>query len=119
MHDAPWIVIAAPLEARARYLAEAYADILADGEALKEKLSPLRRFRGNAVVDHWNGLIDAGDRVALCRSLAADHYDPSYDKSARDRGTRVAARVDAENLSPAALDRLAESVAAELHRISI
>ncbi|MDQ2091790.1 tRNA 2-selenouridine(34) synthase MnmH [Marimonas arenosa] len=118
MQKAPWIVVSAPLEARARYLADAYADVLADGDVLKSKLAPLRRYRGHAVVDNWNSLADAGDQVALCRSLAADHYDPSYDKSARSRGKRPAARVHTQELSPAALDAVAEQIAAELQTIS-
>lgn len=118
MQSAPWITVSAPLDERALYLAQAYADVLADGEALKTKLAPLRRYRGHAIVDSWNGLIDAGDRVGLCRTLAADHYDPSYDKFVRSRDRHILARVCTEELAPAALDRLAEKIAAEVHKIS-
>lgn len=119
MQQAPWIVVRAPLDARARYLADAYADILADGEALKANLAPLRRFRGQAVLDHWNDLIDAGDRVALCRALATDHYDPSYDKSARLRQPQIAAQIDCDALDCRALDRTAERIATALQTMSI
>ena len=119
MHDAPWIVVTAPLDVRARYLAKTYADVLSDGDALKSLLAPLRRFRGHAVVDTWNDLVDAGDLVALCRSLVTDHYDPSYDKAARSRGAQTAATVHAEELDPAALDETAHRIAAELQTISM
>ena len=119
MHDAPWIVVTAPLDVRARYLAKTYADVLSDGDALKSLLAPLRRFRGHAVVDTWNDLVDAGDHVALCRSLVTNHYDPSYDKAARSRGAQTAATVHAEELDPAALDETAHRIAAELQTISM
>ncbi|WP_397544689.1 tRNA 2-selenouridine(34) synthase MnmH [Roseovarius salis] len=118
MCAAPSIEVTAPLEARARYLAGAYADVLADGAALKAKLAPLRRFRGHAVVDGWFGLIDSGDRVALCRALAADHYDPAYEKSARDSRRRVAATVATDALTPVALDDTAARIEAALQTIS-
>lgn len=108
---APILEISAPLEARARYLAHAYASVLEDGAGLKEKLSPLRFHRGKEVLDLWDGLIDQGDRVTLCRALAADHYDPSYDKSTRSRSDRIAASFETEDLTPAAQDRLAKDIA--------
>lgn len=117
MTDAPWIVVSACLEARAHYLAEAYADVLADSEALKSKLAPLRRYRGHAVVDGWNDLIDAGDKVALCRSLAVDHYDPSYDKSTGALGIDLAVRVHTDSLAPKTLDGVAAQIEAALDRI--
>jgi tRNA 2-selenouridine synthase len=118
MQSAPWITVNAPLDARACYLAHAYADVLADGAALKTKLAPLRRYRGHTIVDTWNSLIDAGDQVALCRSLAADHYDPAYDKFVRSQDRDIVAHVCTEELAPSALDRMAEQIAAEVQKIS-
>ncbi|MEL7099651.1 MAG: tRNA 2-selenouridine(34) synthase MnmH [Pseudomonadota bacterium] len=111
MTAAPMIEVAAPLEARAAYLATAYDSVLADGPALKDKLSPLRRFRGHAVVDHWNDLIDTGAHLALCRSLAADHYDPAYDKSAAGTRGVVIGRLCTDSLDAVALERLAKRIA--------
>jgi tRNA 2-selenouridine synthase len=118
MQSAPWITVSATLDARAIYLAHAYADVLADGAALKSKLAPLRRYRGHAIVDTWNSLIDAGDQVGLCRRLAADHYDPAYDKFVRSQDRHILAHVCTEELAPAALDGVAEKIAAEVHKIS-
>ncbi len=119
MKSAPQIVVTAPLEARARYLAQAYADVLADGPALKARLAPLRQHRGHAVVDHWETAIDAGDKVALCHSLAELHYDPAYDKSARRAEGSVVRRVHAEALTSPALDETARRIAGALQDISI
>ena len=114
MKAAPWLEISAPLSARARYLAQAYDDILSDRERLRARLHPLRFHRGHALVDHWEGLIASGDRLALCHSLAADHYDPAYDKSMRAVAPEVVARFATQSLDAAALDRLADDIAARV-----
>lgn len=119
MKVAPWIEVRAPLEARAYYLAEAYEDVLADSARLTEKLSPLRYHRGHALVDHWEGLMASGDRVALCRSLVADHYDPAYDKSMQSVSPTVAATVEAAGLAEADLERLADQIAEQIQTMSI
>ncbi|SMX46214.1 tRNA 2-selenouridine(34) synthase MnmH [Maliponia aquimaris] len=119
MKTAPWVEIAAPLKARARYLAEAYEDILADGERLKAKLAPLRFHRGHALVDAWETLIADGDRLALCRSLAEDHYDPAYRTSMRATAPQVLHREETAALDPASLDDLADRLAERLHTIRI
>ena len=112
MKLAPWIEVTAPLEARAAYLNAAYDDILSDAPALKDKLSVLRFHRGHALVDSWLGQIDAGDRLGLCASLAADHYDPAYEKSMRAIAPALLARVETPALDAPALDRLADRIAA-------
>ena len=86
---------------------------------LREKLSYLKYHRGQAVLDHWNGLIAAGDQVALCRALAADHYDPAYEKSMAAVAPNVVARCSADSLSPRALEHLADQVAQAVQTISI
>jgi len=119
MKTAPWIEIDAPIEARARYLAEAYEDVLADQSKLREKLDPLRYHRGHALVDSWEGLIAAGDRIALCRSLAEDHYDPAYRKSMLAQAPRVLHREKTETLDRLALETVADRLAERFHKIRI
>ncbi len=118
MKDAPVISVEAPLEARARYLSEVYTDVLADRARLKTTLDPLRRHRGHALVDDWNRLIDAGEMVALCRSLAADHYDPAYEKSNEPLLPRIVRRIEAPGLDDAALRDVAAHIAKAVQDIS-
>ena len=115
MKAAPWIELTAPIEARARYLAEAYADILADGAALRNKLQYLVQHRGHAVVQHWYDLIEADDKLALTAALAEQHYDPSYERSTRSIAPQVVARVHAERLDDAALDGVAADIEKALY----
>lgn len=119
MKFAPWIEVAAPLEARARYLAVAYDDVLSDADSLRDRLSPLRFHRGHELVDHWGDLISAGDRIALCRSLVEAHYDPAYEKSTRSTNPKVLARFETPTLDRVALDRLAGRIAGALQTMTI
>ncbi|WP_417770709.1 tRNA 2-selenouridine(34) synthase MnmH [Stappia sp.] len=107
MKTAPRGEVTVPIEARTAYLQRAYADILADGERMAERLSHLRRFRGHEIVDGWLEMIRKGDRAGLVRALAEQHYDPAYDTSRgatrRNRRAQVRARsLDSEGLEAAA-----------------
>ncbi|MEL7301566.1 MAG: tRNA 2-selenouridine(34) synthase MnmH [Pseudomonadota bacterium] len=115
MKTAPVIELEAPLEARARYLAVAYAEVLADADALMAKLAPLRRVRGQALLDQWRALIDAGEKVALCRSLAEDHYDPAYRRS-RKSHRAPDHHVHLPGLAPAELATAAGDIAGLIAR---
>ena len=114
MKAAPRIEIAAPLEARAAYLARAYDDILSDGARLAGKLAHLRAHRGKAVVEGWLALIASGDRAALVRALMEQHYDPAYAKSRKVVDAPVLARVEAGRLDAAGLDAAAGRIEAAL-----
>ncbi len=119
MKVAPWVEVSAPIEARAAYLDQAYDDILSDSARLQTQLAPLRYHRGHAMVDAWDKMILAGERRALCRSLAADHYDPAYNKSMAAMRPQVLERFETPTLDSAALDRLADRVAARVQTMSI
>ena len=112
MKSAPRIEIAAPLEARAAYLVRAYADILSDAPRLKARLEHLRAFRGNAVVDDWFAMIDAGERRGLTRALMAQHYDPAYHKSRKAPGLGAMARIEAASLGARGLADMAARIEA-------
>lgn len=106
------IGITAPLAARARYLTEAYADIIADPDRLRDQLQPIRQHRGHEVVDHWESLISEGAFEPLAEALIVQHYDPAYAKSqAVHEATRMAS-LSAETLDAAGQDKLAQEVAA-------
>ena len=111
MLAAPRIVVSAPVPARAAYLAEAYHEVIADPEALAQKLRPLRRLRGHEVVDHWITLSAEGRLVDLSAALMVDHYDPAYAKSRRIDTRQILAEVTAEALDEAGLTRAADQIA--------
>lgn len=114
MLQAPRLVVTAPLDARACYLAAAYHDVIADADALAAKLDPLRRLRGHAVVDHWIALSRAGALVDLSKALMVEHYDPAYAKSRKIDSRAVLAEIAADRLDDAALDRTAQQIAEQL-----
>lgn len=119
MKVAPWIEVTADLTERGAYLNEAYDDILSDLEALRDRLDPLRLHRGHAVVDHWHGLIAAGDRLGLVHALMSEHYDPAYRKSMKAYKPHVLASFKAPNLSEAGITSVAEQICAQLQTMSI
>ncbi|WP_377510355.1 tRNA 2-selenouridine(34) synthase MnmH [Octadecabacter sp. R77987] len=107
---APRIQIEAPLDARAAWLVEAYADVINDHARLRAKLDYLRRHRGHAVVDRWVELLDRGDNQSLAADLIAEHYDPAYAKSRASHGHDVLAVLHSETLASGGRDALAAQV---------
>lgn len=111
MCSAPWIDISAPIEARARYLVQAYDDILSDTDRLTEKLNVVRRHRGHAIVDGWMALIAEGDKVGLTRALMQEHYDPSYNTSMKSVEREFMAQISVPDLSERGQEDAAERIA--------
>ena len=112
MQAAPRMVIEAPAAARARFLAEAYGELLAAPAELNLMLERLRVLHGAAQVAEWRALAAEGEGEALAASLIAHHYDPRYARQRqRLRDTREAAvplvAFPLADLSPAALDAAA------------
>jgi tRNA 2-selenouridine synthase len=114
MKGSPRIVVEAPVEARARFLATEYADLAADTSALIERLNGLRAFAGHEVVDHWLALLAEGRLVALAEALVRDHYDPAYGRLRRADEGRVTARVTLDDLTPGALRDAAAQIVARM-----
>ncbi|MHA7876900.1 tRNA 2-selenouridine(34) synthase MnmH [Roseivivax sp.] len=117
MKAAPWIEVSAPVAARTHYLVEAYEDVLADPERLRDKLAPLQRHRGRALIETWFERIAEGDQPGLVESLMTAHYDPAYDKSMKAMAPEIAARVEMARLDPEALEQAAGEIAAALERM--
>ena len=117
MKLAPRIDIVAPIEARARYLAREYADILSAGEELRHRLSFLREVRGGAVVEAWAALSFAGEHETLTRALMEQHYDPAYDKARALHGAAAAVRIAVSDFSDGELERAAAQIEAALARM--
>jgi len=111
MTKAPRINLTAPIAARTAYLADAYADILADPDTVRHRLNPLRKSRGHATVDHWQSLQDAGDYAGLAAALMQDHYDPSYAKSRRIEDRNILADIHAETLCDTGQNKAADAIA--------
>ena len=117
MKAAPRIEIDAPLDARAQYLADAYADLSADSETLAGKLEYLRRHRGR-LVDDWLELLRTGAFEDLARALMEEHYDPTYRSSRARNGAEVLQRFETHKLDDAARAGLADQIATWVNSVS-
>jgi len=83
MLRADHIRIEAPIEARARYLVDTYADLLSDPKTLEDSLGVLARFHGHAQATQWQQMAQARQFQTLAAQLVAQHYDPGYRRSSR------------------------------------
>ncbi len=113
MRAAPCIRIEACRPARADFLLRDYAYFLARPQWLIGQLGHLRGLQSDATVARWTALIEAGDFRTLVDELLEKHYDPLYERS-QDKNYRYAdaPALAAEDLSPAAIDRMAERILA-------
>ncbi len=103
MKASPRIVVEAPVEARARFLAREYADLAADAPALAERLNGLRGLVGHERVDAWLRLLSEGQLTHLSEALIREHYDPAYGRLRREDDGTVIARIPLETLEQADL----------------
>ncbi|MBT8411415.1 MAG: tRNA 2-selenouridine(34) synthase MnmH, partial [Octadecabacter sp.] len=117
MKDAPRIEVHAPLPARAAYLVDAYADIIADTEELSRRLAILRRFRGAETVARWQAMLGAGDHIGLARALMADHYDPTYSASRGKHDPQILQQFKTDDLGADGRAALAAEITAWLAAI--
>ncbi|RGP38514.1 tRNA 2-selenouridine(34) synthase MnmH [Pseudotabrizicola alkalilacus] len=115
MAQAPRIAITAPLEARARYLTEAYADIAADTARLTAVLNQLKPSHPANLIAEWQSLADSGQFTALAADLMQHHYDPRYAKH-RSRSTQSVTELQTASLDPESLPALARRIADAVHQ---
>ena len=114
MADAPRLRIAAPVAARADYLARAYADVTDDAERLERTILSLKPFQPGERIAEWLELARAGGFRDLAAALMRDHYDPRYEKHRQRFDGTGCDEFAAESLDAAALGDLAGRIAARL-----
>jgi tRNA 2-selenouridine synthase len=111
MTAAPRILVSAPAEARAVYLAGHYADIVSDRAVFEASLERLPIFPGKKAIGRWRALADAGDLVTLAGELIETHYDPSYDRAARKDPRPRLGEIAMAGLEPPAQEDAADQIA--------
>jgi tRNA 2-selenouridine synthase len=114
MAGAPRITLAAPIEARAAYLARRYADVVADRETFDAAMARVPVWPGRKALAHWRELADAGDLTTLAAELVENHYDPAYARSAKKDDRPRLGTVTLEGLEPADQEKAAGEIATML-----
>ncbi len=113
MVAAPRIMVEAPVPARAAYLADHYADVVADRAAFEAALARLPIHIGSQTLKAWRAMADAGDLAALATGLIEAHYDPAYDRASRKEGRPApVSTVALPGLTPADLEAAAGEIEA-------
>lgn len=118
MKVAPRITIKAPINARARFLVETYADLCDDRDLLSAQIEALRRHRGSQV-DAWLTLCQKSDFNALASALIKHHYDPSYRTSRKRNPVFKGKKFNTDTLSIPARENLADQITDWLHSTQI
>lgn len=108
MQGAPRIHITAPLDARAAYLTRAYADLVADRDALVARMAKLAPLHGHDQIGAWTALANAGAFTELAGQLMDRHYDPRY---AKQRAGAAPMASIAADLTPGGIADAAAQVA--------
>ena len=89
MHTSACVVLDTAPEARLALLQEDYRHFIEAPDKLVTLLQVLHPFHGSQRIEHWNGLIHAGEFRALVEELLALHYDPSYLRALDKHYTRL------------------------------
>lgn len=113
MRAAPCLRIDACRPARTDFLLSDYAYFLERPQWLIGQLGHLRGLQSNDTLARWTALIEAGEFRTLVDELLEKHYDPLYQRSQEKNFRYADAAVFADDdLSPAAINRLAERILA-------
>jgi tRNA 2-selenouridine synthase len=114
MRASPCVIVEAQDAVRARLLVGEYGHFVADPALLAARLAALAPLHGQARIDEWMSLAQAGRWTEFVTALLREHYDPAYDRSIRRNFARVedAPRVVLAGADDAALGAAAVELAA-------
>ena len=105
------LAIAAPVDARAKYLTRAYADMVADPSRLTAVIDRLRPAHAADLIDAWQAMASCGAFTDLAQGLMTHHYDPRYEKH-RARAGPAGKTIFSASLNPGDLHDIAYQIAA-------
>ncbi|MFG6079230.1 tRNA 2-selenouridine(34) synthase MnmH [Paracoccus litorisediminis] len=112
---APRIRLTIPVQARAAYTAQSYADACADPRRLIRIVDSLRPLHPGDRIDGWLRMIDNADWIGLSAGLMRDHYDPRYEKhrARHDDGRGAVVALDSLSDLEAATSAVEAALAAQ------
>jgi tRNA 2-selenouridine synthase len=110
MKAAARVTIHAPTIARARYLVEAYPELISDKKRLSDAIDQLASRHPKALLEAWHRLANEGKHCELAEQLITQHYDPAYDRARVRREASSVLSVQADNLGSEAIVGLAREI---------
>ncbi len=118
MEVAPRTVLRAPMSARAAYLVDTYADIVADADRLQTLIARLSPYHSRTSLDGWRELARSSAFEALAASLMEEHYDPLYGRQRPANPSPPPTVIALEGLTRDKLAAAAERIAKHLRTFS-
>lgn len=112
--EAPRIELLAERGARARYLVQAYRDIIEDRAALDAAFERLPTHPSRERLQGWRALADAGAFAELAEAVMALHYDPAYERARKKHERPLLGTVEVQPGDPASQAAAADAIAAML-----
>ena len=94
MKAAPRLSVTLPVAVRVQRILVDYEYWVRHPAELKAVLQRLRKAHGQAVLDEWGALIDAGEWEAFVERLLLEHYDRTYGHQAAKHTERTNRHVD-------------------------
>lgn len=116
MIAAPRIMLRADALTRATYLAGTYCALASDRDTLQNRLTPLRRIRGHAIVDGWEALLAEKDLTGFARAMITEHYDPAYAKSRSAQSFKVLGEVPVASVDAKGITSVAHAIVELINR---
>lgn len=114
---APRLRLEVPVEARAAFTADRYADVLGDGTRMTPILAQLTSLHPADQIAVWRQMLAMGDLYGISESLLRDHYDPRYQRHRARHDDGRGQTVAVEGLAD--LEAAASKVEAALARMNL
>jgi tRNA 2-selenouridine synthase len=111
MLAAPRLIIRASADARAAYLVDAYADMIASPGAVDAAIARLQPHHSRETIEEWVNLAATGRWRALAEVLMLSHYDPLYERARSRANCRMIGEIAVEALDPVGFDQAAREAA--------
>lgn len=108
--EAPRIELQAQATDRARYLVQAYGDLIGDRARLEDAFGRLPVHPSRERIAGWRALADAGDFETLVGAVMALHYDPAYLRARKKHGRPPLRTIPLPGLDAASQEAAADQI---------
>ena len=99
MKVSPRIEVTAPLNERAKYLTNTYADLIEDKAQLTQRIEFLTHQHGHRKVCEWKNLVTENKFTQLAKDLMFFHYDSRYQNSQQRHPSKTLMTIELSHIT--------------------